>query len=211
MKNMKSVLLLFLPVVFITACGTTTQITSSWKASDVTHQPFKKIAVLAMIPDKNRMMRDEIETDMAAQLKASGHQAVSVLQELGPQNIDPKNEKQVMQLLQQKGIDAVITVSCINKENFKTYNPGSTTYMPGGVTYNPFWNYYSYWYDRIYTPGYFTSGTNYVLETNLYEIPKNQLLYSVQSKTFDPATFDNLGVSLSKTIVTDLTKSGILH
>ena len=55
-----------------------------------------------------------------------------------------------------------------------------------------------------------TTSTDYFLESNLYDIASGSLLYSVQTKSFDPSSATGLASDNSKKIVKDLKEKGVL-
>ncbi|WP_156123606.1 hypothetical protein [Flavihumibacter sp. ZG627] len=75
---------------------------------------------------------------------------------------------------------------------------------------NRFWGYYRTIYDRVYTPGYYTSTTKYFWETNLYDLSDMSLIYSTQTESFDPESSERLGHEYGKLIISDLTSKNVL-
>ncbi len=209
MKWMKYLGIMLIPIA-IASCSTSTKITSSWKApvEDVAGKE-DKILVLAMLPDKDRNMRESMEQELTKSLQAQGYQAISAFDAFGPHAFKGQNEQQVMSELKGQNIQRVITVAMLDKEKERKYTPGRVDYLPS-IGYNPFWRRYVYYYDRVYNPGYYTSSTNYFVESNLYDVGSNRLLYSVQSKTFDPASMEDLARTYSKAIVKDMEKNKII-
>ena len=195
--------------IVLVSCSST-YITSSWKAPKrYTATKEDKILVLGMLPDKDRTLREAVETEMVEALQAQGYQAKSAFQEFGPKSFQGLNEKQVMADLKDKGIQAVITIALLDKEKEQRYTPGRVDYYPT-IGYNPFWRRYVYYYDQIYTPGYYANSVNYFVEGNLYDVGSNRLIYSVQSKTFDPASMVSLAQDYSKVIVKDMIRNKII-
>ena len=65
-------------------------------------------------------------------------------------------------------------------------------------------------YGRIYTEGYYTEDTKYFWETNLYALDKNELLYSAQSQSFDPASTERMGEEHGRMITLNMLKKNVL-
>lgn len=209
MKWTKYLGVMLIPVIAI-SCATSTKITSSWMAPvEKVAQKADKILVLAMLPEKDRAMRESIEQELTKSLQAEGYQAVSAFAAFGPQSFKGQNEQQVMAQMKDLNIQRVITVAMLDKEKERTYTPGRVDYFPS-IGYNPFWRRYVYYYDRVYNPGYYSNSTNYFVESNLYDVGSNRLLYSVQSKTFDPSSMEDLARTYSKAIIKDMEKNGII-
>jgi hypothetical protein len=76
--------------------------------------------------------------------------------------------------------------------------------------YNRFWGYSRTMYGRIYTEGYYTEDTKYFWETNLYALDKNELLYSAQSQSFDPASTERMGNEHAMMITRNMLKKDVL-
>ena len=105
-----------------------------------------------------------------------------------------------------KGLDS----DELDKKDEENYQQGVSRIQPVGIFYNRFGRYYSTIYDRVYQPGYYTTSTDYFLESNLYDIASGNLLYSVQTKSFDPSSATALASDNSKKIVKDLKEKGVL-
>jgi hypothetical protein len=63
---------------------------------------------------------------------------------------------------------------------------------------------------RIYEPGYYSESTKYFWESNLYDLNTKQLIYSVQTESFDPASTQSLAHEYGKLIVNSMIKSQVL-
>jgi hypothetical protein len=70
--------------------------------------------------------------------------------------------------------------------------------------------YYGIMYERIYSPGYYESTTKYFWESNIYDLKTKQLLYSVQTESFDPDDATALAHRYGKVIINDMKKNNIL-
>lgn len=202
-------LLLFVGISMLMSCSNT-QVTSSWKAEEIPSARYKKIMVLGIIQEKDRTIREELENQFVSNLRMQGYDANSALQEYGPKAFLRLKEDEIADQLKNSGYDAVLTTVLLDKSKDQHYTPGSVSYQPVGVYYNRFGRYYSTVYDRVYTPGYYTTNTNFFFESNLYDINSGDLIYSVQSQTFDPSSAANLSAGYSKTILKDMKKSGVL-
>jgi hypothetical protein len=88
--------------------------------------------------------------------------------------------------------------------------PGRATYSPYSVYYNRFWGYYTTLNTRIDMPGYYQENTRYFWESNFYELSSRQLIYSVQTESFDPASSESLAHQHGQIIVKDMVKKKVL-
>ncbi|MFT3824476.1 MAG: hypothetical protein QM731_11170 [Chitinophagaceae bacterium] len=209
MKNILSIFVGVSIMVMLAACSST-RVTSSWKASDNFNVSSRKVLVLGVMnTTKDRAMKEHMEQNLAEYLRSSGINAVAASNEFSPKAFNNMNEDRAMRSLKNKGYDAVMTIVLLDKSKERTYNPGTVMYEPWGY-YNRFWGYYRTMYGRVYTPGYYTTNTSYFWESNLYNLNNNQLLYSVQSKSFDPSSYESLGREYAKQVINDMNKQGLL-
>jgi hypothetical protein len=210
---MKSLLFSLMIVSVLTGagCSSGTKVTSSWKSPDApsSSAAFKKVMVLAVLTDKDRSLQQSMETEMVNQLSSKGISAASAFQTYGPNRFS-SNEKQAIKQLKRTGADAVMTIALLDKTKEKNYVPGNVTYQPAGIYYNRFWGYYNYSYNRLYSPGYYTTNTSYFWESNLYNLQNNKLVYSVQTESFDPSSAGSLAKDYSKKITENMMKQGVL-
>ena len=197
-------------MVFLISCNST-KITSSWNADNAKKNTYNKVIVLGIFNQKDRSIRENVENKLVDQLNSLGYHAVSALAQFGPKAFEKIKEEDVSTQLKSSGYDAVLTTVLLDKAKENDYTPGNVTYQPVGYRYNRFGRYYTTVYDRIYEPGYYSTSTNYFLESNLYDLSSSDLKYSVQSKAFAPSSTAELASDYSKRIVKDLKAKGILN
>jgi hypothetical protein len=205
----KPTYLVILLIVLMTGCSTTS-VTSSWKADNAQIRKYDKILVIGIMSDSNRDLRAKMEQELVLDLRDKGITASSAYDVYGPVAFKRMTEQQVNDQIKKKGYDGVITISLLNKSKEKYYVPGNLYFTPFGYDYNYFWGYYSGIYDRVYESGYYETDTDYLWESNLYDLTNGKLIYSVQSKSFDPQSIQTLGKDYGKSIVRDLVKNGLL-
>lgn len=195
-------------MVLLAACSST-KVTSSWKADEASKLNYRQVLVVGLMPNKDRSIKMDMENELAGELKAAGLNAVAASSVFAPNQLNNMNEQRMLRWLRNKGYDAVMTIVLLDKAQERNYVPGNVTYQPYGTYYNRFWGYYRNVYGRVYTPGYYTTSTNYFWESNLYSVNGNKMLYSVQSQSFDPSA-DNIGRDYARQITRDMLKQGIL-
>lgn len=208
--NTKSIIGL---VIFflLTGCSSS-RITHSWKSETASSGSYDKIMVIGIIKDHDRNLREQMENHLADDLKARGYNAVSSLKEYGPKAFDNMDEEGAITKLSNSGVDAVITIVLLDKERERNYVPARVHYSPYIIYQRHFWGYYSTIYDRIYSPEYFQQvNTKYFWESNFYDLKTKQLLYSVQTESFDPASAESLGHEYGEMIVMDMFEKKIIN
>lgn len=187
------------------------KITSSWTASGVQPKEYRKILVLGLINEPDRSIRENMETHLVNDLKDMGYNAVCSCIEFDPRAFENMSEKEALAKLDKSGIDAVLTIVLLDKQKEKYYVPERLHYSPYSIYHNRFWGYYTTIYDRVYAPGYYTVNTKYFWESNFYSLSGNpELMYSVQSQSFEPGTTAALSHEYGRMIVKDIVNHNIL-
>lgn len=202
--------------LFVTAVITITlfscsalKITHEWKADQTANASgYRKILVLALIPEKDRRIQQNMEDHVAGDLTDLGYEATTSLKEFGPKAFDGMDTLTALTLLQNKGIDAVITVVLLNKTKERQYVPAQMNYAYGSIT--NFWEYRAGLYNRILQPGYYVTNTSYFWESNFFTLKDKKLQYSVQTKSFDPKNAWSMGHEYGHTIVAAMLKKKVL-
>jgi len=208
---MKKILVFAVVFLFISSgCGTTSYITSSWKAENVQPKKYNKIVVLGLIRESDRSLREKMEEHLVGDLKDLGYNAVCSCDEYNPKAFENMSEEQAISKLLNSGVEAVLTIVLLDKTRERYYLPGRVQYSPYSIYYDRFWRYSRTMYDRIYSDGYYTIDTKYFWESNFYDLGANQLLYSAQSQSFDPSSKETLGHEYGQMIVKNIVQKNIL-
>jgi len=200
---------------FAASCSSSTRITASWKNPDVSATPANEshsVFIAALI--RNMEVRTKLENalaDAAAKRNIKAVKSTSVFPPDFYQKLPSK--EQLMSHIKQANVDAILTVSLINKESETHYVPGSGyayAPYPRFGWYGGFYPYYNYWYPFLYDPGYYVTEKTYFLETNLYNAENGNLIWSAQSQTVNPSSIDNFVKDYPKKLVQQMIKDGLL-
>ena len=195
---------LLLLILFVGSCSNTKLLTA-WKAPNEPVPSFKKVLVIAMMTDRDRKLRENVENVMVAKLNAAGINAGSALAEYGPKVFDGKDESATLKAIEDKGYDGTFTIALLDKSKGKVYNPGMITHRPVR-----FWGYYRSVFARVYQPGYYSTSTKFILEANFYNLNPDKLLYSAQTRTIDPSSPLALANAFSDKLFNDMRKQGVI-
>jgi len=142
---------IILAATFLSACAST-RVTNSWVKPGARTTPFKRVAVLALVREESRALREDMERAIVAELAERGYTAYSTFEQFGPQRFERTDEATAIKRLKSSGTDAIVTVVLLDKSKESQYVPGRVSYSPAGIYYNRFWGYYGTVYDRMYTP-----------------------------------------------------------
>ena len=205
---MKKLLIVATGFVFLlVSCSTL--ISSRWKSKSAKAEKYNKILVIGIVSNADSALRGKMEKHLVGDLKDIGYTAISSYEELGPQLPKSANEKSMLDKLQTKGVDAVLTVVLLDKKKERYYVPGKVQYTPYSTSNNHFPNYYNTLTTRVFSEGYYEDQTKYFWESNFYSGENEELLYSVQTTSFQSGSLESLAHQYGRTIILDMVKHEI--
>ena len=195
------------------ACTSSTRLTGSWVNPETSGKTYNNIVVAALTD--NVVARQEVERDMQVELLQRGIKATKSL-DIFPPGMAGKNGPDVNLLLEKMrgdNYEAVLTVALVDQENQTRYVPDNIGYRP--ITryawYGNFRGYYTYWYPVLYEPGYYTEEKIYYLETNLYDVNTDNLLWSAQSKSHSPSSMRKAAEKLAEITISKLAEDNLIR
>ena len=206
---MRNIIGFILAVLIVFGCNTS-KITSTWKAAYMPQKEYHHILVLGIINDKDRSIREKMENHFIGDLNELGYTAFSSLKEYGPKAFGKTDENAAIHTLSNSGMDAVITIVLLDKKKERKYVPSHALYPVAGNYSNRFWEYQTALNQRIFEPGYYVTDTRYFWETNFYDVATQKLVYSAQTKSFDPANAESMGHEYGRMVVKDMVKQNVL-
>ena len=211
-KKISALLLFFLISALLIGCAPTTRITGTWKNPDAGSRNYDKVVVAALTD--NVRAREKVESDMQAQLQQHGITATKSINLFPPTMMskDGPDVNLLMEKIRGADYDAIMTVALIDEDTETRYVPGSYGYTP--VTrfgwYGRFRGYYTYWYPTLYDPGYYTEDKVYFLETNLYDVQSENLVWSAQSQSYSPASLRKASEVLAEITINRLAQDNLI-
>lgn len=161
-----------------------------WRNSDFTGT-VDNILIIAVSdqPAVRRLFEDTFVKELAE----LGVSAKPSYQLLTDEQIASKDALEAA--IRTRSMDAVLVASVIGVEEISTYTPPTYTYTYTPSNFDPHYrDYHSYFNHavRVATPGYWDKYEVLKLESNLYDSASQQLIWSVQSESFDPRSATQL-------------------
>ena len=121
------------------------------------------------------------------------------------------DEKEIIDYANNKGIEAVLVTRLVDTKKEEVYHPPSGAYYGGAFGhYGHFNSFYPYAYNQVYSPGYTTTQAIVLLQTNLYQVKEQELIWNMSSDTFDPRSINQLMDSVSKKVLATLKKDQLI-
>jgi hypothetical protein len=187
--------LMMLLALGLTACAST-NLTDSWVDPSLQTLPrFRKVLVLALTPDTS--IRRNAEDALVANIKrAEAVPSYAYMPDWEGGNIDQIRDK-----LQRAGIDGIVILRLASVDKEQTWVPGS---------YSSFGGYWGHAYPLAYDPGYVRTDTIVRVETKIYDVVTDKLIYSAQSRTFNPSDTAKVVKEIVASVAEDLKKRGLL-
>jgi len=209
MRNSPFVLLIITLVV--AACSSPKESTTGvWVNKDkIQGKSFNKIFIVVMTADPEA--RSTVENDLAAVATSRGHPVVKSIDVITTSLKDPKlpTKDEVVAKVKETTCDAVFVATLLKKEESVGYTPGTSAYSVAPYqTYYP--GYYSYWYPSVSTPSYYDHEKTYFMQSNLYDVASEEIMWSVKSKIFSPETLKKFSKQYTSTLVKQLEKEKLI-
>lgn len=186
------------------ACSRTT-IKTSWVNEEYRGKPIKKVMVIGI--SKEPATRRLFEDDFVGELQARGTDA-----EPSYQN-HPSAEKlekgELISESKKSGADSLLITRLIERKTETNYYPGRVYGGRYGYYHN-WYDYYSRGYGVEYDPGYIVESEIVRLETNLYDLKTEQLIWSAVSETFVDVPGKPAIKSVIRTLAKKMEKDGLV-
>ena len=188
----------------IAASCTSTKIISSWREQDkaVVVSALKKVLVVALFKDETS--RHKAEDQMAGYLNGKGIVSYNYLKE----SFDKKNEDAVREKIKKDEFDGAVTMRLVDVDKEKIYTPGNTSFYPS--YFRNFSGYYYRSYSYFSNPGYYATTKTYTIETNVYSIKEDKIIWSCLTETTNPAGVKKMTEEVAAVVYKKMVKEGFI-
>jgi hypothetical protein len=185
----------------LAACATTS-LQSTWKNPSAAPLNLKGKKVVALVVVDEEALRYAAEDQAAREITVHGGMGIPAYRLLPQAEI--RNKEKARALFEKEGIEGVVVLRPVAKEKALS---GSFTGSPyAGSFWGPgFWGGGAGW-----GSGYLRTDLILVVETLVYSLEQNQLVWASQSQTMNPTEIGSFIRDLGKTIGTEMEKQGLL-
>lgn len=199
---MKRILIPVITGILLASCGTSAKIENRWRdpAVKVDMSKLNKILIVALV--RNDVHRRAAETQLAEMLKGKGVASYSYF----AGEFNAKNEETLKQKLKKDGFDGAVVMRLADVEKDVTYT--GTAYP---AYYGRFYPYLSNAWGAYYQPGYFSTTRKFTIETNVYSLKADKLIWSSLTSSVDPASAEKLMGAVSKEVYSKMKKDGFIE
>jgi len=190
-------------LVGLSACSSTT-FESTWKSPDA--QPVnpqnKSVAALVISSDKKR--RRDAEIYLAHELTVRGARGVAAYTLIG---IDLPNVDVARERFKEAGVDGVVIMRLVAHDSQTIVDPGGFS----GSAYTTFGSYYqSYGMSLTYSTGSVQTDEWLTIETLIYSLNQDKLLWAGTSRTTNPEGLQGLITEVANAVSRQVAKQGVV-
>jgi hypothetical protein len=203
MKNITTFICILI-ITLYTSCSSSTQITSSWRDSnkEITINKLNKVLVVALL--KNETGRRKAEDQMLGYLNGKGVTSYNYLDD----NFNKLDEAAIINKIRSDGFDGAVIMRLIDVDREVNYTPGRYNSFPNyyqsfGGYYRRSWQYYS-------TPGQYNTTKTFNVETNVYSIKENKIVWSALTESVNPDGVEQMTAEIAEVVYKKMLKEGFV-
>jgi len=164
----------------LTGCASSTKIVNQWSHPDYTSPRFRRVLVIGV--SRQPGIRRTFEDEFVAKLKAAGVDAAPSYRYIADDG--QVAEDRMLEAVKQANADAALITRLVRVEKKTEVTPGF--YQPAPPVTFGFYPGYSAAWLGYYEPPRIYQYDVYISETSLYDVVKNQLVWSGTVETTDP-------------------------
>jgi hypothetical protein len=153
---------------------------SVWKAPEARPGMFAGKKVGALLISDDHSLRMSAEEALSRELTSRGAQGVAAYRLVPKEEL--KDAEKARGWFERNGVEGVVALRPVSAEKERTYTP----YIWSQPYYGTLWGYYGYGWGSVYDPGSFREDTIVTVETMIYSVPQNKLLWAAVSQTKNP-------------------------
>ncbi|HEX8028063.1 MAG TPA: hypothetical protein VF491_06360 [Vicinamibacterales bacterium] len=180
-----------------------TKFSSVWRSPDAASISFAGKKIAALVIDKDESLRIAGEEALVRELEARGLQGVPSYRFVPKEEL--LNAEKARPWFERAGVEGVIAFRVVNDDRRKTVVAGGWT----TEYYQSLWGYYGYSWGAVYSPGYVRNERIVSLETLIFSVPKNSLVWAGLSTTENPKDGQKVVTEVVKEAVSEMRKQGL--
>ena len=185
---------MLITILVLVSCAPTTKIQKTWSDPSLSKEKFdsyKKVLVIAVL-------KDETGRRIAEDKLVAAFNTITTVQSYTYLTPADTTQQIIEQKLKNDGFDGVLYMRLKEVEKSVTYNQG--TGFHGGYG----------WYGGYHAPGYYSVDKTFVVETNLYDVAVNKLMWSTTTETINPKAIEKGLDGIINTLKNELSKKGYI-
>jgi hypothetical protein len=175
---------------------------TTWRASEVGPASFAGKKVAAVVISDDESLRVSSEEALVRELAGRGVQGVAAYRIVPKEAL--RKADTARPFFERAGLEGVIVLRPVALEQQRTYTPDTWA----SPYYGTLWGYYGYGWGSVGT-GYVTNTTVLTVETLIFSIPRDRLIWAGVSETKHPETVQKVVADLVRSAAKELRKQGL--
>ncbi len=204
MQNASSCLFIFLISILLSSCSTN-RLLSSWNDTSYNKASIAPILVLGVAKNnetKRRIYEDTfVDSLNGIQIKAIASYT------LNKQSIEP-TEKALRTIIKKTKAKTILITHLVNNTEKAFFIPSSV--LIGTNSYDRLYSYFPFIHHSVASSGSFVSTRKVILETSLYDVETEKLIWAARTKSIDPVMTRKYYQQLIDLFLKDLSNKNIL-
>ena len=192
-------------IALLVACATAAvtaapQFVNVWKSPEAARLNFAGKIVAALVITDSQSLQMSGEEALVRELSAHGVNAKATYRFVpGP---ELKSAETAKSWFERAKVEGVVAFRPVSRQTEREYSP----VVWGSSYYQSFWGYYGYgWHDATVVRRS-KDTTTVVVETLVYDLARDQLMWAATSQTKDPGTLQEFVKDLVDAAVREMTK-----
>jgi hypothetical protein len=174
---------------------------SVWKSPEVSRLNFAGKKVAALVITDDQPLQQSAEEALTRELTARNVTALPSYRIVPREEI--KSAEKARGWFERAAVQGVVALRPVSREKEKTYS--SVVWSSG--YYPSFWGYYGYgWSDLYVAPVSSRTNTVIVVETLIYDVTRDRLMWAATSETRNPKTLQSFITELVAAAVAEMKK-----
>jgi hypothetical protein len=174
---------------------------STWRDPTAQQLSLEGKNAVAMVITENPGQRRAAETALADEISKRGLPTQPSYALLPGDMV--RDTARAHQALREANVEAVIVMRVVDEQQ-------RTTYTPGTAYYGSTWGYWGHGWGAAYSPGYVTTDQILSVETLIFSVSQNKLVWAGQSETTNPSKIDSFMRELVEVVGKEVRKSGLV-
>ena len=191
----------------LAACGGATRFSSTWVDPAAGPTDWDGQKVVAFVLSARDSIRLGAEETLARELTSRGAQGIAG-HTIVPKDVT-EDQDRVRELLSSAGVVGAVVMRVVSQTQQISSSPGMVSYT--GSYYPSFYGYWGYGWNAMYQPGQIQSDTIVSIETLLYSVVDDKLLWAGLSKTTNPENIPKFINQLVSAVGKEIKKTGLVE
>ena len=200
MSRRSGMVLVGMVLIGLGGCAST-DFKSTWKDPEAGPIELQGKRVAAFAVTKNEAMARGAEDAMASALAKQGVKVIPGYQLLPAGEAADKDK--LRETLKAANVDGAVVMRVIGSRQ-------EVNYVPTGPTYGSFYGYWDYGWSAVGSPGYLTTDQIVSVETLVYSVPRDKLIWAGVSETFEPGKVDKVTREIVEKATKEMKKDGLI-